>query len=136
MPPEPPTRNRGLALVVQSGAFDQVHMALSMAAAAAAVGLPATLFFTLRALAALDGADGWRRLSGAEADATYVARGIVGFEELLASCRELGVRFMACEMGLAAVGLEGAAFRADLAIEQGGLATLLLEAAGADLVYV
>lgn len=132
MPPEP----RGLAVIVQSGAYDQVHYALSIAAAAGAVGRPAVLFFTLQALRALDKDEGWRQLAGAGADADYRARGIVGFEELLASCAALGVRLMACEMGLAAIGLARSRLRRDLTIEEGGLASLLLEAAGADLVYV
>jgi peroxiredoxin family protein len=132
MPPEP----RGLALIVRSGDYEEVHYALSIAAAAGAVGRPAVLFFTLQALHALGRDDGWRRLAGAEADAGYRARGIAGFEELLDSCTALGVRLMACEMGLAAIGLERSRLRADLAIEEGGLASLLMEAAGADLVYV
>lgn len=132
MPPE----RRGLALIVQSGAFDQVHYALSIAAAGAAIGRPATLFFTLGALPALMAGDGWRLLAGAEAEAVYHARGIAGFEELLGACRQLGVRIMACEAGLRLRDLGHGELRDDLGIEEGGLATLLLEAEAAQLIYV
>lgn len=131
----PPDR-RGLALIVQSGAFDQVHYALSIAAAGAALGRPVTLFFTLKALRALEAGTGWQRLAGAEAEAGYRARGIAGFEELLDACRELGVRVMACEAGMRALEVGHDDLRDDLAIEEGGLATLLLEAEDADLIYV
>jgi len=132
MPPEA----RGLALIVQAGSFEQVHYALSIAAAAAAVGRPATLFFTLQALRALEAGEGWRALPGAAADAEYRARGIAGFEELLGACRDLDIRVVACEAGLRAAGLARDDLREDIPIEEAGLATLLLEAADADLIYV
>jgi peroxiredoxin family protein len=56
---------RKLSLVVYSGAFSRVHYALVLASAAAAVGTPATLFFTMDAARFLqkpraDGTPGWR----------------------------------------------------------------------------
>ena len=105
-----------------------------------------TLFVTLgatRAFLAPDGHDaaaGWARLplspdlreppdcaDGAALDARYRARGVAGFEELLAACRDLGVRVMVCEMGLRALGIGADALRSDLTFEYGGLATLLGE---------
>jgi peroxiredoxin family protein len=58
---------RKLSLVVYSGAFSRVHYALVLASAAAAVGTPATLFFTMEAAQFLrrahaDGTPGWRFL--------------------------------------------------------------------------
>lgn len=143
MPPEAAEpRARALALIVHSGSFDRVHYALATAAAAAAIGRPVTLFFTMDALQALTADAGWRRLETADgrpanvADAAYARCGIADFESLLGACAELKVRLMACEMGLKAVGLERGALRTDIAIEEGGLATLMLETAEASLLYV
>ena len=62
---------------------------------------------------------------GAALDARNRARGVAGFEELLQACVTLQVEFMACEMGLRALGLQPDALRSDLRLERGGLATLL-----------
>lgn len=128
----------GLSVVVFSGEFDRVHYALAMAASAAALGKGATLLFTgsgLRALAAdVDGEAGWRTLRsgdgrwGGQVDADYRARGVAGFEELLSACVELGVRLIACEMGMRLAGLDRGGLRTDLAIEEAGLATFLADA--------
>jgi peroxiredoxin family protein len=123
MPPE----RRPLSLIVESGGFRRVHYALAIAAAAAAVGRPATLFFTMDALRALEAEEGWRALPGAEADARLAAAGCVDFETLVASCAELGVTFMVCEMGLKAIGLARGRLRDDVPIADGGLATLLMQ---------
>jgi len=142
MPPDRAAGPRALALIVHSGSFEKVHYALATAAAAAAVGRAVTLFFTMDALQALAAEAGWRRLETADgrpaaaADAAYAGRGIADFESLLRSCAELKVRVMACEMGLKAVGLGRRGLRDDIAIEEGGLATLMLEAAEASLLYV
>ena len=143
MPPEAEGAG-GLALVVHSGDFARVHYALAMASAARAVGRPATLFVTMgatRALAASDGAGGpgWHALDGdaAARDAEFRAAGIGDFETLLEACVELGVRVMVCEAGLKAMALEPGELRDDVPIEQGGLATLLLETGdSARLVFV
>jgi peroxiredoxin family protein len=131
-----------LSVVLLSGAFEKVHYALCMASAAAALGRPVTLFVTLGALRAFvaeeaQGRPGWMQLpiaedlagpevaDGGALDARYRARGIAGFEELLEACRGLEVEFMACEMGMRALGLEPGELRADLELQPGGLATLL-----------
>ena len=54
--------------------------------------------------------------------------GVATFEELLSSCAQLGVRFMVCEMGLRAMGLEGEPLRDDIPLEEGGLVTFLSDA--------
>lgn len=125
-----------LSLVVFSGAFDKVHYALAMAAAALAGNRGATLFFTMEACRALAAGTperpGWQDLrpteaglSPEEAEARFVARGIGGFEELLAAVVALGGKVMICEMGLRALGLEDQPLRSDLAVEPGGLITFL-----------
>ena len=137
----PPADNapKHLSIVVFAGAYDRVHYALTMAAAALAVNTPATLFFTMGALRALlpvgAGTNGWRDLlptedgaSPAEADARLIARKLAGFEEMLSSCVALGAKVMVCEMGMRAVGLEGAQLRADVPVTPGGLVTFFADA--------
>jgi peroxiredoxin family protein len=134
-----------LSIVVFSGAYDKVHYALTMAAAALAVNTPATLFFTMGALKALlpveDAAGGWRDLlptedglTASEADARLIGRQLAGFEEILAACVALGASFMVCEMGLCATGLEGRALRDDVPRQEGGLVTFLADASGTGAV--
>jgi peroxiredoxin family protein len=136
-----------LALVVLSGAFERVHYALATAAAAAALDRPVLLFFTQGAVTALltgtDEAPGWHRLAvepglaggnAASRDRAFRERGAAGFEDLLAACKELGIRFLVCSMGLRVAGAKRAALRADLEIEETGL-TDLLARAGA-LVFI
>jgi peroxiredoxin family protein len=128
-----------LSVVVFSGAFDKVHYALAMAAAAVASNTPATLFFSMgaaRALLAEDAAGpGWRALHPTEdgidpltADAALTAKGIGGFEELLAACVALGATVMVCEMGLRAQELELTQLRADVPVTPGGLVSFLADA--------
>ena len=54
--------------------------------------------------------------------------GAATFAELLSACRELDVKFMVCEMGLRATGLETANLRSDITYAAGGIVTLLAEA--------
>jgi peroxiredoxin family protein len=127
-----------LSILLLSGDFERAHYALCVASAAAALERPVTLFVTLAALRALiaedaEGRPGWTGLAVAEPetadasalDARYRAQGVAGFEELLEACRALDVEFMACEMGMRALGLEPGALRADLELRPGGLATVL-----------
>jgi peroxiredoxin family protein len=119
-----------LSLIVFSGEFDKVHYALATAAAAAAIDIPATLFFTMQASRAVAADDGWHGLAGdpVASDAALRERKLAGFEELLESCQALGVRFLVCTMGLAAIDLDTAELRQDLGIELGGLVTFLNDA--------
>lgn len=140
-----------LCIALLSGSFERVHYALCMASTAAALERPVTLFVTLGALRALVAADaggrpGWMGLpvadepgeaaitDGAALDARNRARGVAGFEELLQACAVLEVEFMACEMGLRALGLAPDALRSDVRLEPGGLATLL--ARGGEIVVL
>ncbi|MFD2234478.1 DsrE family protein [Phaeospirillum tilakii] len=132
-----------LGLLVESGLYDRVHYGLAIAAAALAVNRPVTLMFSMAAVRALEAADGWTRLavlpgqpSPAEADAALCARGVAGFEELLAACAALGARLMVCEMGLRALGLTEADLRRDVTLAPGGLVTFLAETEGGALLLV
>lgn len=132
-----------LSIVVFSGDFDKVHYALVLASGAAAIDIPVTLFFTMEACRALakpgtDGAPAWRNLpttwpietcadAGAMDDG-FKAKSIATFEELMAACAALDVRFIVCEMGLKAVGIAHDDLRDDLPLEIAGVVTLLNDA--------
>ena len=122
-----------LSVVVFSGAFERVHYAFAMAAAAAAIDRPVTLFFTMEAIRALvkgeGDAPGWHGIAGAAArDAEFKTLGVATLEELIEASAALGVRFLVCEMGLRAVGLAMEDLRGDLAYEEGGIVTFLTDA--------
>ena len=123
-----------LSIVVFSGDFERVHYALAMAAGAASVDRPATLFFTMESIRALtprhaDGSHGWTALKGAvERDAEFHERGVAGFEELFDACVALGVRIMVCDMGLRAIGLTQESLRQDFKYHSGGIVTFLNDA--------
>lgn len=137
-----------LSIVVYSGAFDRVHYALAAAAAAAAIDKGATLFFTMGALKALaaprpDGRPGWAGLATSDAaltaedyDRTLGERGVARFEELVESCKALGVVFMVCEMGLRAMSLSAADLRDDIPYKEGGLVSFLRDASALGAVMV
>jgi len=130
-----------LSIVVFSGDFDKVHYALVLASGAAAIGKAVTLFFTMEACRALQkpdagGVPAWRALpvsdgsgrDGGAMDDDLKARNLATFEELLLACPEMGVRFLVCEMGLKAIGLDRSSLRDDLPIEDGGVVTFLTDA--------
>jgi len=131
-----------LSIIVYGGYYDKIHYALVMAASAAAIGRPVTLFFTMGACHALKPADtngnaAWRALplsaqdrsggaaNGGERDDGYAAMSVATFEELLQSCVQFEVTFMVCEMGLRAEGLEGHPLRDDIPLQEGGVVTFL-----------
>ncbi|WP_119680128.1 DsrE/DsrF/DrsH-like family protein [Indioceanicola profundi] len=127
-----PEGSQGLAIVIHAGGYDRVHYALVLASGAAATGRPVTLFFTGRALPALMDGQGWRQLDpaddgtpAAEREAVLEARRVATMEELLEACGELDVRFLACEMGWRALGVEKPVLRPGLAVETAGVVTLL-----------
>ncbi len=117
-----------LSFVVFSGDYARVHYALVMARAAAAIDKAVTLLFTMdgaRTLLKKDapGAPDW---SGEEA--ANAAKGIATIEEMLAACVELGVVFMACDMGLTACDIDRAYLRADIEVGHGGAAAFIRDA--------
>lgn len=131
-----------LALVVFSGTFERVHYALAIAAAALACNRPVTLFFAMTATRALarpgpDGLAGWAGLAteqggqtASETDSALRAKGIAGFEDLLAACVGLGAKTMVCEMGLRTLGLSPDGLRDDVPLRPGGLVSFLAEIGG------
>jgi len=139
---------RKLSLLIQSGDYGRLHYGLVTASAAAAIGRPVCLFFTMQACLALvvgKSADrpGWHDLhaeggeKAAAIDGGYRARGIAGFAELLEACRDLGVRFMVCETGLLSIGAVAADLRPDLDIEVGGVVAFLHQAEDSgDLLFI
>ena len=115
----------GVSVIVRSGDYERAHYALALASAALAVNKPAVLFFTMNGLRALMGPpatlDDWGR------DAVYRERGVGDFETLLQACVELGCRFIVCEMGLRALGIDRGQLRADVPFTVAGIVTLLDE---------
>jgi peroxiredoxin family protein len=119
------TAEGGLSVIVRAGDYESAHYALALASAAVAVGKPAVLFFTMAGIHALMGPppplDDWQR------DALYRERGIGDFETLLQACIELGARFIVCEMGLRALGIDATRLRSDVPFTVAGIVTLLEE---------
>ncbi|MBS0520387.1 MAG: DsrE family protein [Proteobacteria bacterium] len=115
----------GVSVIVRSGDYESAHYALALASAALAVNKPAVLFFTMAGIRALSGppaglAD-WGR------DALMRERGVGDFETLLQACVELGARFIVCEMGLRALGIDRSELRGDVPFTVAGIVTLLDE---------
>jgi peroxiredoxin family protein len=119
------TAEGGLSVILRAGDYESAHYALALASAAVAVGKPAVLFFTMAGIHALMGPppplDDWQR------DALYQARGVGDFETLLQACIELGARFIVCEMGLRALGIDATRLRSDVPFTVAGIVTLLEE---------
>ena len=129
MPPD----SSPLPIVVHAPGFERVHYALVLASGGAAIGRKPILFFTGPALLALVD---WQRLDGSDQDRQFRAQGVAGFEELLAACAALGVRIIACEMGLKARGLATAELRTDIEIEIAGVVTLLAAAGPIGITFI
>lgn len=137
-------RIKKLSLVVASGTYEKVHYAFVMAAGAAAVGIPVTMFFTMAASRAVLGGAGWHDLvsevSGMSAkhrDEDFAEKSVATLDELIESCAEMDVKFLVCEMGLVAEGLKDIPFRDGLPVEVSGVVTFLSDAeAGGSIVYI
>ncbi|MDH5188670.1 MAG: DsrE family protein [Rhodospirillaceae bacterium] len=125
-----------LSLIVHSADVSKIHYALVMAAGAAAMGKPVTLFFTMGASKVLAKADplAWHNMpaegyaNGLQMDNSFKQRGVADFETLFQACIELKVCFMVCEMGLIAVEIEKSNLRDDANIEITGVVTFLHDA--------
>jgi peroxiredoxin family protein len=117
-----------LGLLLISGGHERAHYAFLLAAGAAALGRPVTLFATNAGCRALC-AD----LAGfAAADAAVQAVGVAGLPELRSAAVELGVRLIACEAGLRIARLAADALLPG--VEIAGVATFLAAAAGGQIV--
>ena len=110
-----------LGLIVLSGDYLRVHVALMTAAAAAAVDRRVVFFVTMDAVPLLLRSEGWRQLDGAARDDDMKARGVADIETLLDACRALDVSFIVCESGLRATGRDADALRDDTDVEVAGL---------------
>ena len=112
-----------LSLIIQSGDRNRVYHALVMAAAGLAIGKPVTLFFTMDGTQALT--RGW---INDDDEAERRSAGIAEMEDLLSSCVALKGRFMVCEAGLRAAGLQFDDLRDDIPVEQGSAVSFLSDA--------
>ena len=129
-----------LSVLIYDHHFDKVHYALVMASAAAAIGKPTTVFFTMGAAQAImkpasDGTPAWADMplsdqsgTGLACNIAYGNKGVATFDELLNACQAFGVTFMVCEMGLRAKDLMNSSLRDDLNIEVSGIVTFMNDA--------
>jgi peroxiredoxin family protein len=114
----PPARSLGILLL--SGGHERAHYALVLAAGAAALGREVVLFATNAGCRLfLDPSP----LLADPREAALEARGVAGIATLLPAAVELGVRRIACEAGLRAEDLTGAALAPG--VEVAGVATFL-----------
>ncbi|MBI1179046.1 MAG: hypothetical protein GC201_00710 [Alphaproteobacteria bacterium] len=95
-----------------------------MASAAAAVGKPVTILWAGGSVRML--AKGWVK---PDEDHRVKALRVAGFEDLLAACRDLGIRMLVCETALALAELKPERLRDDLTLETAGAVTFLNDAA-------
>ncbi|MES2711271.1 MAG: DsrE/DsrF/DrsH-like family protein [Pseudomonadota bacterium] len=113
-----------LGILLISGGHERAHYALVMATGAAALGRDVTLFATNAGVRLLL-AD--HTLSADPREALLTSRGVAGIAVLWAAAREMGIRCIACEAGLAAEGLRNASLAPGVA--RAGVASFL-EAVG------
>ena len=127
-----------LSLIVHSSDIGKIHYALVLAAGAAAINKPVTLFFTMGASTVLSKNNGevlpWHNMpasgfaNGLEMNNALKQRGVADFQTLFQACVELGVRFMVCEMGLSFAEIKKTDLRDDVKIEITGVVTFLHDA--------
>ena len=136
------SRVADLSVIVHSGGFDRVHFAFAMVAAAAASGRQVVMFLTGGSLPVVMAGDGWLRLgpaddgsSPAERERYFASVGVATLQELVAVTPALGVRLVACEMGLRVAGIDFAQADPLLSVELAGIVTLL-EASGGQVVCI
>ena len=125
----PPDR-APLGLILIDGGYSRAHFAFSMAAGAAAMDRPVTLFATAAGLRAL--CRDWSGLTGAAHEGVLVGRGVAGLEVLRQAAVSLEVRLLACEAGLRGENVAPA----DLieGVRVAGIASFLAEVAGGQLL--
>lgn len=115
-----------LSILLLDGRHERAHYALVLATGAAAIGRDVTLFASNGGLHALT--RDWHGLEGWEADRVLVERGVAGFEALREAAISLGVGLLACEAGLAAMGIDPGALLAE--VRRAGVATFLADSTG------
>jgi predicted peroxiredoxin len=117
---------RALVLIVAEDREARLHAALSLAAAASALGRKALVFFQAEAVAL---AKHDARFAGDTERALFGAATIV---ELFESCLDLGVELYACQTGLYQQGMTHEELRAG--VEPSGLVAVLQLAPEAELL--
>jgi peroxiredoxin family protein len=121
-----------LGILLLSGAHDRAHYAFVLGSGAAALGRSVVLFATNGGCHALF--TDWSGLTDAARDERVRAAGVAGLGELREAAQELGVRFIACEAGLRAEGLDAAQLMDG--VEVAGVATFLSAAGGGQIVAI
>lgn len=116
---------RGLAIIIGSAAHDRLHAALSLAAAAAALGRDVAVYFHADAATVADPATKWAE------DTRFTAVGAPTIGELVESTLELGAAFTVCQTGLALADLT--AMEIDPRFEPGGLVDFLGRAGDSEI---
>ena len=115
------TKSPPLGILLISGSHERAHYAFSLAAGAAALGRPVLLFAANAGCRAL--CTDWSGVDDVGRDAVIRRRGVAGLGELREAARDIGVRLIACEAGLAAEAIERSALWDG--VEVGGMATFL-----------
>ena len=113
-----------LGILLLSREHERAHFAFLLAAGAAAIDQPVTIFATNGGLHGL--CRDWSGLTGAARDTTLTGRGVAGLDELRQACASLGVRFLACDAGMRSEDL--APDRLIEGAEIAGVVTFLAEA--------
>ena len=142
------SKPKTLSIIAFSSDFGKIHYALATAAAASATNMSVTIMFTMGAIRAVtmdsSGVPGWEtftdtkaKTEGVSQDDINQSKGIAGFEELFTACGSMGVKFLVCEMGLKAEGIQSEELRKDIDFEPGGLVTFLNSAkAEGNIVFI
>jgi peroxiredoxin family protein len=124
-----------LTLIIQSTAIERVHYAVMMAASNAALGGAVTLFFAIGTADILK-PSGAGLLDDSHFAEQLEASGIASIDDLLEALAELECRIAVCGAALAFAAIEASDLRSDIAIEVTGLADILANVAGGQIIYV
>ncbi len=125
-----PADRTPFGLILLDGGHARAHFAFSLAASAAAMDRPVTLFASAAGVHAL--CRDWSALTDAAHDAVLVGRGIAGLEALRDAALSLDVRLLACESALRGEAVAASGLLPG--VQVAGLATFLERLGGAQLV--
>ena len=126
-PPRQPSPRQPLGILLISGGHERGHYAFVIAAAAAAIGRPVTIFATNEGCRMLAS-----QLPDDARDGQVRAAGVAGLGELRDAAAELGVRLMACDAGLRMVGLPSGCLLPD--VEIAGVPSFLAAVGGGQII--
>jgi peroxiredoxin family protein len=126
-PPRQPSPRQPLGILLISGGHERGHYAFILAAAAAAIGRPVTIFATNEGCRMLAS-----QLPDDARDGQVRAAGVAGLGELRDAAAELGVRLMACDAGLRMVGLPSGCLLPD--VEIAGVPSFLAAVGGGQII--